>query len=256
MTDLLTPPAPAIAVPRKGYAPLTNMALMLRTAVDVIEANEETQRLGVFYGDSGFGKSVAAAFVAARLGALYVEAMEIWNRRAFLEALAEELGIVRPAREAWRLFKQIVDELNRNPRTLIIDETDHLVNKKMVELIRGIHDSTPIVIIMIGEEQLLAKLKEWGRFDNRIHVATPAQPASIEDALMLRDHYGLGDLVADNLVAYFAQRCRGVTRRIVKNLRDAQRLASVEGVERMDREWWGTRPVSNGDIQTRRSMGA
>lgn len=255
MTDLLTPSAPALAAPRKGYAPLTNMALMLRTLVDVREANEETQRFGVFYGDSGIGKSVAAAFTAARSGALYLEAMEIWTRRSFLEALADELGIIRPARETWRLFKQIVDELNRVPRPLIIDEMDHLVNKRMVELIRGIHDSTSIAIIMIGEEQLLAKLKEWERFDNRIHVATPAQPATVEDAILLRDHYGLRELIADDLAAHFAARCKGVTRRIVKNLHDAERLAAVEGVERMDRKWWGNRPVANGDIALRRSMG-
>lgn len=255
MTDLLTRPAPP-AAQRKGYAPLTNMALAMQTLVDCSEVDEDSPRMGLFFGFSGYGKTVAAAFAAARSGAIYVEAKSIWTQRTFLEALAEELGITRFERTAPRLLKQIIDELNRGPRPIIIDETDHLVKKQMVEIIRDIHDSTSVAILMIGEEALPAKLKEWERFDNRILVATAAQPASDDDALMLRDHFGFGDLIADDLAIYFGQRCRGVTRRIVNNLRAAGRLAATEGVDHMDRAWWGARPVSTGDIPTRRSMGA
>lgn len=254
MSDLLTRPAP-IAVPRKGFAPLTNMTLAMQTLVDCTEVGDESPRLGIFFGFSGYGKTVAAAFAAARSGAVYLEAKSIWTQRSLLEAIAEELGITRFERTAPRLLRQIIDEINRAPRPLIIDEMDHLVKKQMVEIIRDIHDSTSIAILMIGEEALPSKLKEWERFDNRILVATPAQPASADDALLLRDHYGFHNLIADDLAIYFAERCRGVTRRIVNNLRAAGRLAATEGVDRMDRLWWGKRPVADGEIATRRSMG-
>lgn len=256
MTDLLTRPAPAPAAPRRGYAPLANMALTLQTIVECTEAEEDQPRMGVVYGNSGYGKTVAAAFAAAQTGATYIEAKSLWTVRALLEAIAEELGISKPERTAPRLLRQIIDELNRAPRPLIIDEMDHLVKKQMVEIIRDIHDATSIAILMIGEEALPTKLKEWERFDNRILVATPAQPASADDALLLRDHYGLRNVIADDLTIHFAQRCRGVTRRIVNNLRAAARTAATEGVDHIDLAWWGPRPVSNGDIQTRRSMGA
>ncbi len=256
MTDLLSRPSPAIAVPRKGFAPLNNMTLCMQTLVDCTEVSDDSPRLGLFFGFSGYGKTVAAAFAAARSGAIYLEAKSIWTVRAFLEQLAEELGITRPERTAPRLLRQIIDELNRAPRPLIIDEMDHLVKKQMVEIIRDIHDSTSIAILMIGEEALPSKLKEWERFDNRILVAQPAQPASADDALLLRDHYGYHGLLADDLAMYFAERCRGVTRRIVTNLRAAGRLAATEGLDTIDRTWWGRRPVLDGDIPTRRSMGA
>lgn len=255
MTNLTTHPSPAIA-PRPGYAPLTNMSLAVQTLTDCVEAGEHSPRLGLFYGFSGYGKTVAAAFAAARTGAAYILAKSLWNQRPLLEALAEELGITRPERTASRLLQQIIDELNRAPRPLIIDEMDHLVKKQMVEIIRDIHDATNIAIMMIGEENLPAKLKEWERFDNRILVATPAQPASADDAILLRDHYGMTEMLADDLAIYFAERCRGVTRRIVNNLKKAARVAATEGVDRIDRAWWGNRPVMNGDIPTRRSMGA
>jgi len=255
MTDLLTRSSP-IAVARSGMAPLTNMTLCMQTLVDCTEVGDGSPRFGLFYGDSGFGKTVAAAFAAARSGAAYVEAKSLWTVRALLEAIAEELGIVRLERTAPRLLRQIIDELNRAPRPLILDETDYLVKKQMVDVIRDIHDATRIGILLIGEEALPSKLKEWERFDNRILVATPAQPASIDDALLLRDHYGFKDLIADDLTMYLAERCHGVTRRIVINLRGAAREAATAGLDKVDRAWWGRRPVLDGEVATRRSFGA
>jgi DNA transposition AAA+ family ATPase len=256
MIDLMTRPAPAAAPPAKGYAPLTNMSLAMRTLVDCMEAGDQLPRLGLLYGNSGFGKTVAAAFAAARTNAGYICAQSIWTQRTLLEAIAEELGIVKFERTAPRLLRQIVDELNRAPRPLIVDEMDYLVKKQSVEIIRDIHDATGIAIMMIGEEALPAKLKEWERFDNRILVATAAQPASDDDALLLRDHYGFRDMIADDLATYIAGRCKGVTRRIVNNLQHVARTAATEGVDRIDRAWWGHRSLSDGDLPTRRSMGA
>ena len=51
-----------------GHAQLTNMALAYQAMADCEAASENMPRLGVFYGPSGFGKSVGAAFAAARFG--------------------------------------------------------------------------------------------------------------------------------------------------------------------------------------------
>lgn len=241
--------------PPVGHAQLANMALALRTLVDCMEAGEHSPRLGLFYGFSGYGKSVGAAFASARTGAGYIEAKSIWTQRSLLEAIAEELGIVRPERTAPRLLRQIIEELNRQPRALIIDEMDYLVKKQSVDIIRDIHDATPVAIMMIGEEALPAKLKEWERFDNRILVARAAQPASADDTLKLRDHYCRRVRIDDDLALHFHERCKGVTRRISVNLQMAEREALTEGEEVIDRKWWGNRPILTGEVATRRTMG-
>jgi len=230
------------------------MALALSTLLDCIEADEASPRLGIFYGFSGYGKSIGAAFATARTGSAYIEAKSIWTQRSLLEAIAEELGIIRPAPTGPKMLRQIIDELNRSPRALIIDEMDYLVKKHMVDIIRDIHDATPIAIMMIGEEALPAKLKEWERFDNRILVATAAEACGPDDALKLRDHYCTMVTLTDDLALHFQERCKGVTRRIVVNLQEAQRAAAAEGAAQIDLKWWGKRSVRNGDIPTRRSM--
>lgn len=236
----------------RGHAPLTNMGLALRTTLECQDVGADSPRIGLFYGHSGYGKTIAASFVAARTGAAYIAAQSVWSQRSLLEAIAEELGIVRFDKTAPKILRQIVDQLNHEPRPLIIDETDHLVNKRSVEIIRDIHDSTQVAIMLIGEEALPGKLKEWERFDNRVLMVTPAQPASEADALKLRDHYCARVRVSDDLADLFRQRCKGVTRRIVTNLRAAQRAAAEEGVGEIDRAWWGNRPIHNGDVPARR----
>lgn len=240
-------------LPRQsGHAQLTNMRLALQTLMDCTEAGEELPRLGLFYGFSGYGKSVSAAFAAAKTDAVYVEARSVWTQRTLLENIAKAVGITKIGRSGPIILDQVTEQLAADPRPLIIDEMDYLVKKQSVEIIRDIHDTTKIAILMIGEESLPAKLKEWERFDNRILVATAAQPASEDDALKLRDHYCLRVAIADDLALMFQDKCRGVTRRIIVNLQNAQRVALQEGHEALDLASWGNRPIMNGDHKVRR----
>lgn len=241
-----------LGTPPPGRAHLTNMTLCLRTLLDCCESENPSARMGLFYGFSGYGKTVAAAFASARTGAIYIHAQRIWTQKSFLEAIAEALGIARLERNGPGIFRQIIQQLALTPVDMIIDEMDYLADKGLVEIIRDIHDNTSIAILMIGEESLPAKLKQWERFDNRILVATPAQPSTAEDALKLRDHYCHRIRLADDLVEHFRQRCRGITRRIVNNLQAAQRQAAVEGVTDVDLAWWGDRPIATGEVMTRR----
>lgn len=238
--------------PSTGFAQLTNMSLGLRTYLDCAEAASGLPRIGCFYGRAGFGKSVAMAFTAQRMLAAYLEAKSIWTQLSLLEALAAELGIVNLARSAPRILQQIIDLLNTEPRGLIFDEMDHLVRKQHVEIIRDIHDATGVPILLVGEEALPSKLKAWERFDNRILVRTPAQPATPEDARKLRDHYCPRVEIADDLVAAIVKACNGVTRRIVTNLVNVESLAIVAGAPTVNLEWWGDRRFNTGEVPIRR----
>ncbi|WP_197432012.1 AAA family ATPase [Sphingomonas sp. CCH15-F11] len=228
------------------------MALALRTMADCHHAGDDSPRLSVFYGPSGYGKSVAAAFTGVRTRAVYVEARSVWTQRSILEALARELGIARLERTAPRLLQQVVDQLASDPVPLIIDEMDYLVKRQAVDLIRDIHDATRVGIMMIGMESLPSKLRAWEQFHNRIIRFTPAQPASVDDACKLRDHYCAHVAVADDLVELIVDRCHGVTRRIVNNLKTVEREALDEGVGAVDRAWWGGRAIITGDVPTRK----
>lgn len=256
MPDQLQLQRQTSADPAPGRTNLTNMALCLGTLESCRDVGPGAPRMGLFYGFSGYGKTISAAFAAAQTGAIYIPARSNWSVGALLRAIAHELGIARMEKRGPDLLDQICKQLNHTPADLIIDEMDNLAKRPLVEIIRDIHDATQIAILMIGEEALPLKLKEWERFDNRILVATAAQPATPEDARRLRDLYCTRIHVADDLAEHFRTRTRAVARRIVVNLQAAQRLAAEAGLSAIDLAWWGDRPVYTGEAPVRRKVGA
>lgn len=233
-----------------------NMALAFETMASAIRADAGVPRMILFYGPSGFGKSTVCSHVAAMYDAAYVEARSVWTGKTFLQKLARELGITHIHRTAADIMDQIIEALAHRPCPLVIDEMDHLVKKQSVDMIRDIYDATGVPIMMVGEEALPAKLKEWERFDNRILKATAAQPTSLDDGRLLRNAYVQKITIHDDLVDHFTRECRGIARRIVVNLQEAQRVAidELDSME-IDRALWGNRPVVNGDLPLRRAMG-
>ena len=254
MTDNVTGATPASE--RSGYAPLTNLRLMLAALLKTQEAVDGSSRFCVLYGRSGYGKSTAAAYVAARFDATYVQARSVETQRSFLEMLADELGIAAPARTTPKLLQQILDQIAADPRPIIIDEMDYLVSKKFADLIRDLHEGSTVPIVLIGEEAFPSRLKAWERFDNRVLTFVAAQPASADDARQLRDYYCSRVSVADDLVDYINEQCKGVVRRIVVNLREVQTTALDEGQLTADRAWWGNRPLLTTDAPARRGKAA
>ncbi len=250
MNQPIRPPSPDEET-IQPQAQLTNMRLALMTLKQCMAVPESMPRFGLLYGFSGYGKTVAAAFAAARTNAAYVEARSIWTQRSLLSALAASLGISHIEKTGPLILDQIISLLCQYPRPLIIDEMDYLVKKQSVDILRDIHDNTGIAIMMIGEEALPAKLMEWERFHNRILIATAAQPASQQDVLALREHYCHSVALSDDLVMHIAKSCRGVIRRIVTNLERAQQMGLDDGRTSIDLEYWGNRRVDNGELTPR-----
>lgn len=239
----------------RGWAKLTNMDLALRTLLAAIHAEDGSPRLALFTGPSGYGKTVAAAYTAAQSDAVYIRAHSAIMRKPLLEMIAGELALPVLRRSTAQLLGAIVDQLAREPRPLIFDETDFIVERSLIEILRDIHDQAQVPILMVGEEAMPARLKQWERFDNRIVAATLAEPASLEDGRLLRDLYVRRVTMADDLADYFVERCKGVTRRIVINLQAAQNVAIDElDTTTIDRAAWGNRPVMDGSVALRRGQ--
>ena len=237
------------------WAATVNMELAHKTLLTAIKSGPGCPRLAVFYGPSGYGKTVAAAAAAARTDAAYLRVESLWTQKTLLEEFARELGVLKIANTAINIFRQIKLQLQTEPRPIIIDEMDNLVNRRAVEVIRDIHEATDIAILMIGEEQMPARLKEWDRFDNRIVAMEAAEPATLADGLLLRNIYADKVAIADDLIAYFVESCAGVTRRIVINIHRTERfaieqLATVE----IDRAAWGNTPVLTNALPRRREL--
>lgn len=251
-----------------GTAPLQNVGLCLSALEKAAKRPGHLPGMVVLYGPSGYGKSTAAAYVATRLNAYYVEARSSWTQKAMLEAILCSMDIrkgrptnlpgtpklpigpkswpVQPARTLAGMIDQAAEQLAGSGRPLIIDEMDHVVERNAVELVRDLYEASRAAILLIGEEALPGKLAQWERFHGRILDWVAAQPADLDDGKALRSMYCDRVGVADDLLADVVSAAEGSVRRICVNLERIQEQGQLDGLDVMDRAAWAGRPLYTG----------
>ncbi len=225
-------------VNKKGLsAPLKNIAILDTLAGIVMNRAEHLPGIGTFSGPSGFGKSTAAATVAARYDALYLECRSTWSPAALCNAMLNCCGI-QPAKRVYQMVDQIAEELAASQRLVILDEFDNAVDKSLVELVRDIYEQSKAPVILIGEEQLPQKLQKIERIHGRIMKWSKAEPADFSDARTL-NRYFAGDVhIKDDLLTEVVTLGRGSVRRIVTNIELITFYARGESLKEIDMKAW------------------
>lgn len=234
-----------------GIAPLRNVGLVKRLLDQAMERDPRLPGIVVAHGPSGFGKSWAAAFARNMTDACYVECRSRWTPMALTSVILRGLSIT-PKRAIWQMIEQIGDELAKSGRPLIVDEVDHIVNARMVEVVRDIYEASGAPILLIGEEYLPQKLERWERVHNRILDAVAVQPADLDDARQLALLYAPGVAVHDDLLTRVVTLSEGRVRRVCVNLHRIKVEAGRLGAATMDRATWGDRALHTGEFGRRR----
>lgn len=232
-------------------APLANVSLCGIALSRAMERPSHLPGMVCFYGPSGWGKTTAATYVSLVNKAYYIQCQDSWVRKAILVNILRDMGI-QPAHSLWEMTEQVCKQLAQSGRPLIVDEVDKLVDKKAVELIRDIYEGSGATILLIGEEQLPAKLNRWERFHGRILDWVPAQPTDLEDARHLKRLYHPGIEVADDLLERIVAVSKGSARRVVVNLAQVEEFAKETGLKSLGMADWGSRTFFTGDAPTRR----
>ncbi len=234
-----------------SIADIANLSLCDVALERAISRTNSLPGMVCMYGPSGFGKSISATYVANRRRAYYVQARSVWTKKATLNAILREMGIV-PGKTIPEMLEQAAEELAMSGRPLIVDEMDHLVDKNAVELIRDIYESSQAAILLIGEEQLPNKLKKYERFHGRVLAWVPAQPVSLPVAQKLKAIYAPDIVITDDLLAHLVELSGGSVRRVAVNLEQISEAADAMGWGVVDRNIWGQRELYTGEAPKRR----
>lgn len=231
-----------------GIAPLANIAVAERAISRALGRGLHQPGLVVMHGPSGYGKSMAAAWVTARNRAYYVQASDFWTKKAMLKDICRALGLqFKPSDTVDDMAKTVAAQLEQSGRPLVIDEFDYVVEKNLVEAIRSLYEGSKAAILIIGEESLPQKLKKWERFHGRILDWFPAEPASLADARELARLYCPHVSVADDLLQKLVDKTRASARRISTNLETIQEEALGMGWDSVDLAAWANRPIHTGE---------
>lgn len=100
---------------------------------------------------------------------------------AVLKQLVSDLGEA-PKILVADLFEQAVAKLVENPRMIIVDEIDYLINNtRAIETIRDLHDETGIPILLVGMGAVDKTLSRYKHFFDRIVEIYRFIPFDFED---------------------------------------------------------------------------
>lgn len=239
----------------KRIAPLKSITVLMATVERVMNRAPGLPGMATFHGPSGYGKTYAARYVAARHNGCYVQVRSVWTRKKLCRAILATLG-VQPARDMADMVDQIGQELALSGRPLLIDEADYLVQRRMVEIVRDLYEASGAAIVLIGEEHLPGKLKVWERVHGRMMDWGAAPPACLGDARHLSPIYCPGIAIAADLLARVHEASGGSVRRLGVNLDRVRELARTEGVDAISLEDWGSRAFFRGSAPAARRAAA
>lgn len=219
-----------------GIAKIGNMMQCQIALERAIQRSNNLPGLVCFYGPSGWGKSLSSNYLCNQMRGYYVQVKSIWSKKVFLQKILNEMGI-KPGATCGEMLDQVCDQLSASARPLIIDEMDHLVDKKAVELVRDIYEGSQAPILIIGEENLPQKLKKWERFHGRILAFVPALAVDIDDAKRLAGVYAAGIDCADDLLKRLVADSHGSVRRVCVNLDAVREAAAEQAAKAVDLAW-------------------
>ena len=125
-------------------------------------------KMALVYGDFGLGKSQTILWWVTNNDAIYVRCNHKMSGRWLLSEIVEELDEI-PYYQSSQLFKQLEEKLKFNPRILVIDEIDFLLNNSSaIEVVRDLHDKIGIPIILVGMNLAEQKLKRHKHIYDRL----------------------------------------------------------------------------------------
>ncbi|MCR5855961.1 AAA family ATPase [Mesorhizobium sp. J428] len=214
-------------------APLKNVTTCLDVAFRIIDQPAGVDRLGMFFGPSGYGKSKASTYLQNKVRAAYFEVFDFWTRKVFVESLLIELG-GKPRGTIAHMMMEILERLRDDPdRLIIIDEADKLVDKGMIELVRDVYKGAGVPVLLVGEEQLPQKLASYERCANRVTAYGMANPCDLEDAIVLARAYQPSIEIEEDLLRRILSATNGVASRIVASLNEVAQFARARRVSRV-----------------------
>lgn len=165
----------------KTFVKTKNIKAFVSLATKLKKVPNNIPKIGLVFGEPGLGKTEAIGWWSLRNKVSIVTGTNHMTARWFLIKLVEDLGEI-PQKLVAELFEQAAKKLIENPRMLIVDEIDYLVNSsRTIETIRDLHDRTGIPVLLVGMSAVDKKLSRYKHFFDRIIGIYEFKPFDYED---------------------------------------------------------------------------
>lgn len=197
------------------------------TAVETRGASEAS--LMLVTGPAGYGKSQTVDQWAVSSGAYYLRAKVEWTPSYFMRELAETMKIDSRGR-AKDVFGRIAGVLGGQQIPLVIDEVEHCLrdSAQVLEAVRDLSDLTEVMVILVGMDQVQAKISRHAQISSRIAKVVEFQPATAEDVAEFCR--ALAEVkIAPDLVGEIHRQSAGRVREVMNAIATCEQLAMRNG---------------------------
>lgn len=203
-------------------------------------------KIALVYGDYGLGKSETIKWWTFKNDCVYVRATQGMSSKWLLSEIAEELG----ENPYWLIqdnFALIENNLKLNPKTIIIDEVDYLLEKRAIETLRDLHDRTGCPLVLVGMTAIDQKLSRYPHLVDRIYKKFKFESYDTNDIKQILKELTEIPFTPDGL-EYLATRSNQF-RQIVKLVNRVEKLAKTNQITELNEQ--NLRGILNERILTR-----
>ena len=151
--------------------------------------------------------------------------------RWLLSEIAEELG-EEPYWHTQETFELIENYLRQNPKIIIVDEIDYLIEKHTVETLRDLHDKTTCPIVLVGMGAADKKLARYPHLVNRLYKTLRFEQFNAEDIREIIENLTELNFTYDG-INYLATRTNQF-RQLVKLINEIEKLSVTNKIEEID----------------------
>jgi len=212
-------------------------------------------KMVLVYGEHGLGKTQTIMWWVNRNDAVYVRACQNMTSRWLLSEIAEELG----EKAFWNTqdtFEIVERNLKQNPKIIIVDEIDYLIDKNSVETLRDIHDRTDCPIVLVGMGAVDKKLARYKHLIDRFYGTMKFEHFDKNDIKQIIEQLSEVEFTEDAM-EHLASKTNQF-RQIVKLLDKIEKLSKTNGIKLLDeqklKELLNERPTAYFLITTIRSL--
>ena len=128
----------------------------------------------------------------------------------------------------------IENKLRQNPKTIIIDEVDYLINNNVIEILRDLHDRSGCPMVLVGMANIDKKLSKYPHLKDRIYKAYRFESYDSQDIKQIISELSEIPITLDGL-EYLATR-HNQFRQIVKLINKVEKLAKTNELTELNEE--------------------
>lgn len=188
-------------------------------------------KIALVYGDHGLGKSQTILWWATKNDAVYVRANQGMSSRWLLSEIAEELGEV-PFWHTQETFNLIEISLKQNPKIIIVDEVDYLIEKNTIETLRDLHDRTGCPIVLAGMGSVDKKIARYKHLEDRIYEKLKFKHFDFEDIKEILKELSEIEFT-DEAIEYIALQTNQF-RQLIKLINKIEKLSKTNNIQTID----------------------